>query len=560
MHVLKKFGLSSRTRIGVMAGAMLLLAACGSPATPSGGTSGSVSAAPVRGGSLTFAADTEPVSFDIHVSSQDITGAILRNVFDSLIAEDSSGRFHPWLAESWEVAPDLKSYTFRLRKDVKFHDGTPFDAEAVKVNFDRIADPATKSQLASNLLGPYTGTTIVDPHTVKVEFSAPFAPFLQAASTAYLGFYSPKTIAANAATLGSGGAVGVGTGPFVFTGYTKGQEAVLTRNADYAWAPGTGGHTGPAYLDKLTVRFLPEASVRVGSLNSRQIDVAAAIPPANAKTVEANADLSLLKADYPGGNYSIYLNASKPPLNDEKVRKALQRGVDVDTNVKALYFGRFARAWSPLAPTTPGYNAALENSWPYDQALAGKLLDEAGWTGRDADGYRTKDGKRLVVDWPLLPAQYVRDQRDILGQAFQADLKKIGVEVTRPQADIGTYLERVYGGKADLADYSWSRFEPDVLWLLFNGASRPQKGGQNATFLNDPDLTTWTDQGRATLDETVRKDVYGKTQQRAVDLALVIPVYTQSQVLGLGKQVRGLTLDSNAWPLFYDVWLAKTAQ
>ncbi|GAA0988906.1 ABC transporter substrate-binding protein [Acrocarpospora macrocephala] len=557
MHVPRTFRLSRQAAIASLA--VFLAVACGgAPAEPSG--AGNTSAAPVKGGALTFAADTEPVSFDVHVSSQDITGAILRNVFDSLIAEDAAGKFHPWLAESWEVAPDLKSYTFHLRKDVKFHDGTPFDAEAVKINFDRIADPATKSQLAASLLGPYTGTKIVDPHTVTVEFSAPFAPFLQAASTAYLGFYSPKTIAANAATLGSGGSVGVGTGPFVFTEYAKGQQAVFTRNPAYAWPPKTAVHTGPAYLDKLTVRFLPEASVRVGSLTSRQIDVAAAIPPANAGTIDGNAALTLLNADYPGGNYSIYLNASKAPLNDEKVRKALQRGLDIDTNVKALYFGHFKRAWSPLAPTTPGYNTALENSWPYDPALANQLLDEAGWTARDADGYRVKDGKRLVVDWPLLPAQYVRDQRDILGQAFQADLKKIGVEVKRPQADIGTYLERVYGGKADMADYSWSRFEPDVLWLLFNGASRPQEGGQNATFLNDPDLTKWTDQGRATLDEAVRADVYGRTQQRAVDLALVIPVYTQSQVLGLGKQVRGLTLDANAWPLFYDVWLGKTTQ
>ncbi len=332
---------------------------------------------------------------------------------------------------------------------------------------------------------------------------------------------------------------------------------MFARNDAYNWAPKTAVHTGAAYLDKLTVRFLPEASVRVGSLTSKQIDVAAAVPPASVKTVEGNADLTVLAADYPGGNYSIYLNTSKEPLNDEKVRKAIQRGIDIDTNVNALYFGKFKRAWSPLAPTTPGYNAALENSWKFDQAESNRLLDEAGWTARDAEGYRTKNGKRLVVDWPLLPAQYVRDSRDVLGQAFQADLKKIGVEIVRPQADIGTYLERVYGGKADMADYSWSRAEPDVLWLLLNGASRPQEGGQNATFLNDPDLTKWTDEGRATLDEAVRKDVYGKVQQRAIDLAITIPIYTQSQVLGLGKSVKGLTLDANAWPLFYDVRLGK---
>jgi peptide/nickel transport system substrate-binding protein len=524
--------------------AVVLLASCASPAAPPTEGGGR------RGGSLTFAADTEPVTLDVHVSAQDITGAILRNVFDSLVSQDASGTFRPWLARSWKAAPDLKSYTFRLREDVVFHDGTRFDAAAVKANFDRIADPATKSQLAANLLGPYTGTEIVDTFTAKVAFAAPFAPFLQAASTAYLGFYSPKALAAE------GGPAPVGTGPFVFGGYTKGQQATFTRNRAYTW----GARPGPAHLDRLTVRFLPEASVRVGALTSGQIDVAAAVPPSAVRTVEASRSATVLKADYPGGAYSIYLNASKPPLNDPKVRKALQRGLDIDTNVKAVYFGRLDRAWSPLSPATPGYDPALERTWPYDPALAGRLLDEAGWTGRDAEGYRTKDGRRLVVDWPLLPEQYVKDQRDVLGQAFQADLRKLGVQVLRPQAAIGTYLERVYGGKADLADYSWSRFEPDVLWLLFNGASSLKKGGQNGTFLDDPDLTRWTDLGRATLDQAVRKDVYARTQRRALDLAVVIPVYTQAQVLGLGAHVRGLTLDANAWPLFHDVWLDRAAR
>lgn len=531
----------------------LLLTACGSgenkPAPDAAG-------APVRGGEVTFAVDTEPVSFDIHVSQQDITGTILRNVFDSLISQDANGEFQPWLAESWEVAPDLKSYTFKLRKDVRFSDGTPFDAAAVKANFDRIADPATKSQLAASLLGPYTGTEIVDPHTVKVDFSRPFAPFLQAASTAYLGFYSPKAIKDSGQKLGSGGAVDVGTGPFVFSAYTKGQSAVFTRNPAYAWAPKGAANTGASYLDKLTVRFLPEASVRLGALTSGQIQVATAIPPANAKTVKADARLALDSRPYPGGNYSLYLNGSRAPLDDEKVRKAIQRGIDVDVDVKNLYFGQYKRAWSPLSPATPAYSSALDNSWPYDPALAGKLLDEAGWTGRDGAGYRTKAGRRLTINWPLLPAQYIKDQRDVLGQAFQADLKKLGVEVVRPQDNIGTYIANVYGGKAGIADYSWARFEPDVLWLLFNGASEPAKGGQNATFVKDGQLTEWTDKGRATLDKTTRDDVYGRVQQRAIELGLVIPVYTPTSVVGRSRTVAGLNYDANAWPVFQGVWLA----
>ncbi|ROO84793.1 peptide/nickel transport system substrate-binding protein [Actinocorallia herbida] len=534
--------------------AALLLGGCGSPAEKTTETGGG---APVKGGSVVFAVDTEPVSFDAHVSSQDITGTILRNVFDSLVSQDAEGEFQPWLAESWEVSDDLKTYTFKLRKDVKFTDGTPFDAEAVKVNFDRIHDPKTKSQLAASLLGPYTGTEVVDASTAKVSFSAPFAPFLQAASTAYLGFYSPKTIKENGDKLGAGGPAAVGTGPFVFSAYAKGQSADFTRNDAYAWAPKGAANTGAPYLDKLTVRFLPESSVRVGALTSGQIQLAAAVPPQDVQGVTGNAKLALDTQEFPGGNYSLYLNTSKPPLNDEKVRKAVQQGVNVDAGVKSLYFGQYKRAWSPLSPATEGYTNKLENSWPYDEAAANKLLDEAGWTTKDGDGYRTKDGKRLTINWPLLPAAYVKDKRDILGQAFQADLKKLGIEVQRPQDDIGTYIANVYGGKADIADYSWARSEPDVLWLLFNGASDPRKGGQNATFLADKDLTSWTDEGRATLDPAKRADVYGKVQERAIELGLVIPVYTPTAVIGRAKAVNGVAYDANAWPLFQGAWLAK---
>lgn len=543
------------TAVAATAGA-LFLAGCSS--TDSAGTTGnSTNGKPVQGGSLTYAVDTEPVSFDIHASPQDITGAIQRNVFDSLVYQDAKGEFHPWLAKSWDVSKDLKTYTFHLRGDVKFTDGTPFNAEAVKVNFDRIVAKSTKSQYASSLLGPYIGATVVDANTVKVSFSAANAPFLQAASTPYLGFYSPAAIKKYGSKLGSGGAVDVGTGPFKFTSYTKGQSAVLTRNPDYDWAPDTAAHQGPAYLDKLTVRFLPEDSVRVGALNSGQVQVADPIPAADVKTVKANSQLNLLTTDAPGANYTLVLNTTQAPLNDIRVRKAIQRGIDIDTDVKSVYFGVYKRAWSSISPTTPDYDKSLENSWPYDAALSNKLLDQAGWTGRDSAGYRTKNGKRLTIEWPLMPEQYIREQRDTLGQAIQADLKKIGVAVTRPRLDIGTYISKVYGGKEAVSDYSWARFDPDVLRLYFNSASDPRKGGQNATFYKDADLDKWTNTGKSTLDKATRAKVYAETQQRAIDLALVVPLYVRTAQTGVSAKVHGLTADPNTWVNFHDAWLGK---
>ncbi|MBK6016059.1 ABC transporter substrate-binding protein [Streptomyces sp. MBT53] len=546
----------SATRTGRLLAAtlssLLLLTACSSGED---GTSGTGSNTPVQGGTLTAAVDTEPVSWDIHASTQDVTAEIQRQVFDSLVSQDAQGKFHPWLATKWEVAADYKSYTFHLRDDVTFSDGTKLDASAVKANFDHIVAKSTKSLYAASLLGPYTGTQVVDAHTAKVTFSKPFAPFLQAAGTTYLGLYSPKALAANAGKLAAGGPADVGSGPFVFSSYTKGQSAVLTRNPKYDWGPATAKHTGPAYLDKLVIRFLPTASVRAGALTSGQVQVAKAIPPQNVTTVKATPGLSLISRQAPGGNYNLWLNGSIAPLDDQRVRQAIQRGIDIGQDVKTVTFGQYPRAWSPISPTTPDYDKSLEGSWPYDPKLSAKLLDEAGWTGRDAQGYRTKNGKRLTVNWPLLSIQATREGRDVLAQAIQADLKKIGVEVKHPSLDLGTYNTEVYGGKANFVDLSWPRFSPDVLWLFLNSGSAPAKGGINATFVKDADLDKWTDEGRATLDEKVHADVYTKVQQRAVDLALVVPLYTQVSLVGESAKVKGLTFNASNWLTYYDVWL-----
>ncbi|MYW03300.1 ABC transporter substrate-binding protein [Streptomyces sp. SID3343] len=542
--------------VGAALAAAFVLSACTSTSKTDNAAAEADAGPPVRGGALTVAVNTEPTCFDIHVSPQDITASIQRNVFDSLISEDDQGNFTPWLATSWEAAPDLTSYTFKLRTDVKFTDGASFDAAAVKANFDHIAAKTTKSQYAASLLGPYTGTEVIDPATVKVSFAKPFAPFLQAASTAYLGFYSPQALAANADKLCAGGSNLVGSGPFKFASHTKGQDLVLANNPAYNWGPAGAKHQGAAYLDKLTYRFLPEDSVRVGAFASGQVDIAGSIPPVNVKGLEGRSDVRISRHDFAGAVYSLFLNTTRSPFDDERVRKAVQRGINIGPNVQSIYFDQYKRAWGPLGSATPGYDTSLENSWPYDPALANRLLDEAGWTARDGDGYRTKGGKRLTVTWPNAPAA-VREQRDILAQAVQSDLKKVGVDVQRPALDLGAFTTNAYAGKYDVLDMSWARFEPDVLRLYFNSANLPSTGGQNAAWLKDPQIDEWTDAAAATLDRPTRDALYAKTQAWVVEHAAVVPLYSATTLFASGKQVAGLRLDPNAWPLFYDVWSTR---
>jgi peptide/nickel transport system substrate-binding protein len=192
---------------------------------------------------ITFAIEGANLSsghMDIHSSQLDVASLVLRNTFDSLVAQDANGAFVPWLAQSWTISEDGLQYTFQLREDVTFHDGEPFNAEAVKANFDHVVDPKTASAQSASLIGYaeeggyYIGTEVLGEFEVVVNFRQPYAPFLQGLSLPQLGFYSPKVLAESADDLKAGGpGITVGTGPFVLSQYTPNQELIFSANPDY---------------------------------------------------------------------------------------------------------------------------------------------------------------------------------------------------------------------------------------------------------------------------------------------------------------------------------------
>ncbi|MFF8958282.1 ABC transporter substrate-binding protein [Streptomyces sp. NPDC014894] len=527
----------------------IALTACGGSEDRGGGGS----AAPVRGGTFTYGAAVGTSCLDPHTSPGDITAVVQRNVFDSLVHLDAKGTFHPWLATSWEISDDARSYTFDLRDDVTFHDGTRFDAAAVKANLEHIRAPATKSLYAAALLGPYRNSEVLDEHRIRITFSEPSVPFLQAASTPYLGIASPASLARHKDELCAGGKFSVGSGPFRSERYVKNDRAEFTRNADYRWAPKGAAHQGPPLVDRLVVRFLPEDSVRAGALTSGQVD-AAAVPITSAEALERDSSLELTARQAPGASYSLYLNTDRGPLRDERVRRAVQRSVDVDALVRGVYRGEYARAWSPLSPTTPGgYDDSIKGAIPHDPRGAAALLDRAGWTGRDSDGYRTKDGERLRLRWPYIAA-LVRDQRDVLGEAVQAELKKNGVDLVRDAVDTGAYFERYGKGDYDVWDNAWVRADPAILSGFYLSTQLPSAGGQNVSRTDDPRVDAWLRAGAAEKSPKEREKSYAKVERWAVDHGTVLPLYVPVTTVGVGRETRGLTFDANAWPQFAGVW------
>lgn len=481
---------------------------------------------------------------DPQTSQLDVSAMVQRQVLDSLVWQNADGTFSPWLATSWEISPDGKTYTFTLRDDVTFHDGETFDAAAVKANFDRIIDPNTASAQAASMLGGenYVGTEVIDANTVAVSFAQPYAPFLQAASTPNLGFYSPKVLAAHGDELKAGGPdISVGTGPYVLSEYTPDQEIVYTRNADYAWGP--QGQSAPK-LETLRVQIVPESSVRVGMLGTGESQVATELPPS--AVAELGEGVTAQVKDYPGLPYSLYLNEANGVFADEKVRQAFQLGIDVDTTVDAVFDGQYARAWSILGPTTPFYDSSVEGAGEFDVDAANALLDDAGWTERDAEGYRTKDGKRLSARW--IAWTPVADDKAALANAIQSDLKKIGFEVVRDVLEPAAYNEQ-YGPRTfDLTDWGFSGVDPDLLRSHLG-----TDGFQNASVVSDPQVDSLLAEGASSNDADVRGDAYGELQRWNAEHVAIVPLYVPALITASRDDVTGLSYDLYGRPLFYDV-------
>lgn len=501
---------------------------------------------PVRGGTLTVGLGSDTPIIDPSLTAYSVAAVVSRNVLDSLVGQAEDNHFTPWLAESWEINDENKEYVFHLRKDVTFSDGTPLNAEAVKYNFERILDPKTISHYSKSLLGPIKSITTPDEYTVVIRYDESFAPLLQGLSLPYLGIQSPtylKNTPNTSFTL-------VGSGPFLLDSFVKGSGSKLTKRADYNWGPGYATHTGPAYLDHIEFKYLPEASVRLGALNSGQIQAIDAVPPVNFKQVKSNPKLNVITHENPGVNRVLYLNTGKGIFSDVKLRKAFQSAVDPAVAVNAAFFGSLRVADNVLGPATLYYDPSVRNLWGYDPEKAGRLLDEAGWKQRDKDGYLTKDGQQLLVRFTYVPTNV--EAADVtLFQAVQQQVKKAGFNLQFDPVDAGVFDERTASGNYDIASNFFVRPEPDILRTVFHSAFTPPQGNNHARVNT---LDKQLSEAVGTNDKE-RERLYHEVQHQIIDQAYVVPLYIPAYQLGVSKQVRGINWATNAKPNFYDAWI-----
>lgn len=494
-----------------------------------------------QGGELTYALATSPDTLDPHRSGLAVAVRVIRTIYDSLVVQLPDNSIKPWLATSWEISEDGLSYTFKLRQDVKFQDGTPFNAEAVKYNFDRILDPATKAANAAALLVPYQSSEVIDEYTVKLNLATPSRAFLGNLSQALLGIVSPTAAKKYGDQFGLNP---VGTGPFKFVKWEENAEIQVTRNPDYKWASELVTNTGAPYLDGITFKIVPEEATRIGSVQSGQVLAAETVPPQNIVALKGDSKVQLLEANTVGLPYTLFFNQDHEPWNDVKARQAVQLAVDVDSIVKTLYLGTYDRAWSPLTPGTFGYDPTLENGVKPDLEKAGALLDEIGWV-KGADGIREKNGKKLSLHY--VDGTPNREKRNDIAVIIQQQLKALGVavdvEITK---DVRTVVYT--NGSYDLYGNSQVNSDPNALYSFYH--STDPKAPKSLTRLSDPAIDKLLEQGRVETDDTKRADIYKQIQKYIIDQAVILPIYVFPYTVAADKSVKGLVFDSLGYPLF----------
>lgn len=492
-------------------------------------------------GALVVGMQYEPVTLDPHVTGQANAIRILNNVVDTLVYADDVGGLNPFLATGWDVSDDGLVYTFQLRDDVVFHDGTPFNAEAVKFNFDRIMDPATASQSAISALQPYASSEVLGEFEIRVTLSEPSAIWLRNIATGPVGMLSPTAVAALGDQIAR---APVGSGPFVITQWIDKESVTMVRNDAYAWGPSVVDHSGPAFLDSITFRFIPENQVRFGTLETGETNIIEDVPALFAQFLEGNDALELINTPYPGSARQFMINTQQFPTDDLAVRRAMMYATDAAGIINSLYGGVPPIGNGPMTAATFGAVVGIQQAtYPYDPERARSILDEAGWV-EGADGIRVKDGQRLA-----LVANSLADVPEYgeLTQVIQAQLREVGMDVSiKSLARSPWYASNAEGDYNFVGMALWNT-DPNMLRMLY--------GTNGSVFTwshySNPEFDALVNEGARLTDVDARLELYAQAQRILVDDAVVLPIYDQVNLLGKQANIEGIFFDQNAYPRYY---------
>jgi peptide/nickel transport system substrate-binding protein len=475
------------TRLVLLLGALVVTAAC----TPAGDSR--------PDDVLIIGQTSEPKSLDPHVTTALNDFRILVNIYEGLVRfRDGALEPQPALTRDWEISEDGLRYTFRLREGVRFHDGTPFDAQAVRFNLERMLD----ADHPFHDTGPFPlafffdkieRIEVADAHTIAFDLSEPFAPLLSNLAYPTGLMVSPSAVRRHGIEYGRNPA---GTGPFRFADWAPRRRVMLERNPDY-W-----GRRARSRV--LIFRPLADPMTRVAELMAGGIDLVTELSPDNVSLLRDDPRFRVHEQTGPH-LWFLILNTREGPFRDQKVRQAVNLALDKRALVEQVLQGTATVAAGPV-PAAFGWacDPALE-PYPHDPELARALLREAGL----GDGLKIRLLAPTSGSGMLAPVQ--------MAAAIQGDLTAVGIDVAIETYEWNTYLAKVnkgLAGQGDMAEMAWMTNDPDTLpYLALRGGAMPEYGGFNSGYYENPQVDALIEAARRTTDRTERAGLYRELQR-----------------------------------------------
>lgn len=503
-------------------------------------------AEPRQGGTLVYGRGSDSVKLDPAVVTDGESMKVTRQIFDTLVQYTKGNtKIQPALAVSWTSSSDGKVWTFKLRSGVKFHDGTPFNADAVVYNFKRWMDPKRKQSFAyfDYMFGsPVKNQTIiksveaVDALTVRFTLKDSLAPFLANLAMPPFGMASPAALKKYGEDISKNP---VGTGAFRFAQWIRDDRIVLDANKTF-WA-------GRPNVDRLIFRVIPDNSARFLELQAGTIDIMDGLNPSDVGAARSSGSLHLYMRPAFNVGY-VAMNFEKKPFDDVRVRMAVNYAVNKPAIVDAFYGDQGFVAKNPMPPSLWGYNQTLKD-FTYDSAKAKQLLKEAGFP----NGFET-------TLWAMPnPRDYFPEPRKI-AEAVQADLAAVGIRAKIVSYDWDTYLEKTMNGEHDMAMLGWvgDNGDPDnFLYVLLDKDNAVKGTAGNIAFYRSDELHDILIKAQRTPDQKERERLYNKAQEIIHQDAPWVTMVHATPPIATRAVVQGYVPHSTGVEELKDVWKSR---
>lgn len=488
---------------------MLFLSACSS----SSNSSGTNTPATVEPKDLIVALGAEPTILDPQDSSDALSNNATELVFDKLVTLDKDGKIVPQLAKEWTTSADGKKITFKLREGVKFQDDTPFNAEAVKITFERVLNKDNKLNRYSFFSEFIDKVNVDSEYQVSFDLKFPFGPALTCLAQAAGAIHSPKSLQEKGKGVGK---APVGAGPFILKEWTPGTKLVFEANPNY-WG-------GKPKVKSITFKPVPENSARSIMLETGEADVISPVVPTDVDRLKGNEKVNILVSPS-SRNLEFVLNTTKAPFNDMKVRQALNYAIDKETIVKKILSGHGKVSEAAFSESVWGFSSV--GAYPYDPEKAKKLLTEAG----------VAPGTKIQLWTP--EGRYLMDRQ--IAEFVQGNLQAVGLTVDFKKYEWGTYKTITTNPKKDNYDIimdSWGASTGDADW-----AARPlftTTGSSNLSGFSNAEVDALLDKGMKTINPDERKKTYNDALKIIKEQAPWIFVLDNKQLTGVRKNVEGV--------------------